>query len=321
MRLHFRPSLPLSPPAAAWRPAPSTSSTRHLLGAGTLDGTGTATLASPVLSVGSHSITAVYNGDANFTGNTSPVDTTTVNKATSAVLVTAADASVFGQSITLTATVSTTDVGAANAAALTGTVNFFNGATLLGTGTIASGVATFTTSSLSVGSHSITAVYGGDSNYTGNTSPVATQTTSKANTVIVTTENPNPIVLGQSTTLTATVTAVAAGGNSGRNHQLPGRRHAPRQRHAQRIGGRHFIHLRAGPWFSFHHHHLPGKRELPCQRRLDDNRNRHHGQHRDDGQLQRAHRVRAVGNLVGDREPPSPPAAASRPAPSSSTKA
>ncbi|MFS4096387.1 Ig-like domain-containing protein, partial [Streptomyces sp. AF1A] len=55
-------------------------------------------------------------------------------------------------------------------------VSFFDGATLLGTGTLAGGIATLTTSTLAVGSHSLTAVYNGSSNFTGSTSPVDTQT-------------------------------------------------------------------------------------------------------------------------------------------------
>ena len=43
----------------------------------------------------------------------------------------------------------------------TGTVTFKDGAAVLGTGTLASGVATCATSTLAVGSHSITAAYGG----------------------------------------------------------------------------------------------------------------------------------------------------------------
>jgi hypothetical protein len=56
-----------------------------------------------------------------------------------------------------------------------GAVTFKDSATVLGTGTLISGKATFTTSTLAVGSHSITAVYGGDANFTGSTSPVLTQ--------------------------------------------------------------------------------------------------------------------------------------------------
>jgi len=59
---------------------------------------------------------------------------------------------------------------------ITGTVTFKDGATVLATRTLSSGTATFTTSTLAVGKHSITAVYGGDADLTGSTSKVLTQT-------------------------------------------------------------------------------------------------------------------------------------------------
>jgi hypothetical protein len=80
-----------------------------------------------------------------------------------------------GASVTFTATVAT--VGSH---APTGTVNFNDGATIIGSGTLGpvsgSQVATYTTSTLTVGSHSITAVYAGDTNNAGSTSSVLTQT-------------------------------------------------------------------------------------------------------------------------------------------------
>jgi len=60
----------------------------------------------------------------------------------------------------------------------TGTVTFFDGGMQIGTGTLAAGTATFTTSSLAVGSHSITAKYGGDPNNVASTSAALTQTVS-----------------------------------------------------------------------------------------------------------------------------------------------
>jgi hypothetical protein len=60
--------------------------------------------------------------------------------------------------------------------AITGTVTFKDGATVLATRTVSSGQATFTTSSLAVGKHSITAVYGGDADLLKSTSKVLTQT-------------------------------------------------------------------------------------------------------------------------------------------------
>src|SRR5260221_12183671 len=80
-----------------------------------------------------------------------------------------------GQSITFTATV--TKSGGPNTP--TGTVTFKDGASTIGTGGLSGSggiaTATFSTSSLSVGSHSITAVYPGDGNFTGSTSSALTQ--------------------------------------------------------------------------------------------------------------------------------------------------
>ena len=88
------------------------------------------------------------------TGPALPATTTTVTSSPSGN-------SVFGQSVTFTATVTGT-------AAPTGTVTFKDGSTTLGTGTLAtvSGAkkATFAASTLGVATHSITAVYGGDDN-------------------------------------------------------------------------------------------------------------------------------------------------------------
>jgi sugar lactone lactonase YvrE len=58
----------------------------------------------------------------------------------------------------------------------TGTVNFLDGSTQIGSATLSSGVAAFTTSALTVGPHSITAVYGGDANFTSVTSSALTET-------------------------------------------------------------------------------------------------------------------------------------------------
>ncbi|MFE2750353.1 Ig-like domain-containing protein, partial [Streptomyces scopuliridis] len=139
-------------------------------------------------------LTAVYSGDTNFMGSTSPVDTQTVTKAaTTTALTSAPDPSVFGEAKTLTATVAAVPPGAGTP---TGTVSFFDGATLLGTGTLSGGVATFTTSALSVGSHLLTAVYSGDTSFMGSTSPVDTQTVTKAATTTALTSAPDPSVFG-----------------------------------------------------------------------------------------------------------------------------
>ncbi len=93
---------------------------------------------------------------------------------TTTSLASSANPSVSGQSVTFTATVSTT-----GSAAPTGTLQFFDGSTLLGTGTLSTvnGIttATLTTTTLAVGTHSIAAVYGGDGNDMGSTSAALSQ--------------------------------------------------------------------------------------------------------------------------------------------------
>ncbi len=152
------------------------------LGTGTLSG-GTATFTTSTLAAGSHSITASYGGDGNFNTSTSAVLTQTVNKAnTTTTVASSANPSVFGQSVTFTATVAVVSPGAGSPA---GTVNFLDGATVIGTGTLSASapfIATFATSTLAVGAHSITASYAGNTNFNGSTSAVLTQTVNKANT-------------------------------------------------------------------------------------------------------------------------------------------
>jgi hypothetical protein len=82
---------------------------------------------------------------------------------------------VFGQAVTFTATVT---AAASSTSAPTGTVTFLlDGVTPLATSALDSfGHATITTSMLSVGMHTITAVYSGDSNFLAGPSAVLTET-------------------------------------------------------------------------------------------------------------------------------------------------
>ena len=139
------------------------------LGTGNLSG-GKATFNTTTLGAGSHSITAVYGGSQDFAGSTSAVLSQTVNQAASSTFVISSlNPSTFGQSVTFTATV------ISSYGTPTGTVTFKDGSTTLGTGKLSSSQAKFTTSSLSVGTHSITAVYGGSTNFSGSTSSVLSQ--------------------------------------------------------------------------------------------------------------------------------------------------
>ena len=96
-----------------------------------------------------------------------------VPEPTTTTLASSLNPSTYGSSVTFTSTVSPS--------AASGTVTFKDGSTTLGTGTLSSGIATYTTSALTVGSHSITAEYAGDSSYSGSTnSPAFSLTVNKA---------------------------------------------------------------------------------------------------------------------------------------------
>jgi fibronectin-binding autotransporter adhesin len=88
---------------------------------------------------------------------------------TSPTLTPSAGSAVFGQSVMLSATVSSSA-----GVTTTGTITFFDGATDLGIVALnGSGDATLTTSSLAIGANPITASYSGDGNFTGASSAQA----------------------------------------------------------------------------------------------------------------------------------------------------
>jgi type II secretory pathway component PulJ len=162
---------------------------------------GIATYTVSNLSVGSHIITAVYSGDPNYSQSTSLAMPQTVNKANTTVVLTSnSNPSTYGGSVIFTATMAPSGA--------TGTVTFMDGVTPLGTGTISGGVATYATTTLSVNSHSITAVYGGDGNYNTSTSSALSQTVNKAIPTVTVSSSVNPSTYGGSVTFTAAVSGL-----------------------------------------------------------------------------------------------------------------
>ena len=122
---------------------------------------GSASLAINTLSVGSHNLVATYSGDASNLTSTSATLSYTVNKAsTSTALTSSQNPSTSSQSVTFTAVVTS------SGGIPTGTVNFADGGISFGTGALdGTGTATFSTSALTLGTHTITAGYGGDTNF------------------------------------------------------------------------------------------------------------------------------------------------------------
>ena len=165
------------------------------------------------LLVGSHSITATYSGDNDFLAGTSAALAQTVNQApTTTALTSSANPSSYGQTLTFTASVATSFGGSP-----TGTVTFFDGGTQIGSASVSGGFARFTAAatSLSAGSHSIVASYGGDANFTGSSSIAWGQTVNPAATSAALVSSLNPSVFGQSVTFTATVSSSISGTQSG----------------------------------------------------------------------------------------------------------
>jgi hypothetical protein len=91
--------------------------------------------------------------------------------ATTTIVISSSNPSTVGQTIIFTATISASALDAP-----TGSVTFKGGTTVLGSGMLnAGGQATFSTASMTVGSHSITAAYGGDDTFSGSVSPILEQ--------------------------------------------------------------------------------------------------------------------------------------------------
>jgi hypothetical protein len=171
--------------------------------------TSTSTLTKSWLSVGNHSIQAVFTPAGTFLSSSGTVSQT-VNAATSTT-VTAANPSPFGQAINFTATVTNTS----NSGGVpTGSVEFFDGSTDLGPGTALSrsGTSTFTASGLLVGSHSIRSVFTPSGDFLGSSGSLTETVDAVTSTAVA--SNNNASIVGQPVTFTATVTNTSGNGGT-----------------------------------------------------------------------------------------------------------
>lgn len=142
----------------------------NALGAAVAVSNGVATLSTNQFStVGTHSITAVYSGDAANSASTSSATPVGVDASvTSTSLIVSPSQATVGQAVTLTATVTGFQPS--------GSVTFLDGSTALGTATLANGEASLTVSTLAAGSHTLSATYAGDSRNLGSSAPSVTAT-------------------------------------------------------------------------------------------------------------------------------------------------
>jgi|GEM_PF-797410 parallel beta-helix repeat (two copies) len=170
-----------------------------VVGSSTLT-SGQATITLSNLAVGTHPLTATYNGNVNFASSTSNPLAQVVDPASSTTAVTSsANPSGVGDPVTFAATVSSPS------GSPTGTVAFTDGLQALGTANLSGGQASLTITNLSAGDHVITATYSGDSIVTASASAPLTQSVNAASTTTVT-SSANPSIVGVAVTLTATVT-------------------------------------------------------------------------------------------------------------------
>ena len=177
---------------------------QNSLGTATLT-SGQASLTTAALTGGQHTVTATFAGGGGFASSTSAPVNQTVNAAsTSTAISSSANPSNYGDSVSFTATVSSTVAGTQ-----TGTVTFYDGTTSLGSMPLSSGQAVLSTSSLTGGQHSVTATYSGDANFANSTSTAVTQTVNRASTTTSVISATNPSIYGQPVSFTATVSSTA----------------------------------------------------------------------------------------------------------------
>jgi Big-like domain-containing protein len=123
---------------------------------------------------------------------------------TATTIASSSTTSTFGQSVTFTATVSPS--------AATGIVQFFDGENSLGAAPLSAGTASLATTTLAVGTHFISASYGGDAAFTGSTSSSLTHAVDPITTATALTSSLDPLTFGHAVTFTATVFPLTATG-------------------------------------------------------------------------------------------------------------
>jgi sugar lactone lactonase YvrE len=175
-----------------------------VLGTSALNSLGVATYTNTTLIAGSHSITATYQGNADYAVSTSTQSVTeTIQQAsTSTALSVGSPTSIARQTVTFTAIV-TSSVGHVP----TGTVTLMTGTVVVCSGALsANGTVSCSSSNLLVGADSIVASYAGDSNNASSKSNPVVVSVQQAPTTTVLSSSQNPLLTLAPVVISATVT-------------------------------------------------------------------------------------------------------------------
>jgi hypothetical protein len=161
---------------------------------------------------GTHNVVADYARDVNSAVSmSSPIELAGSAISTSLSVNVSPNPASLGQSVALTATITPgTHAGYTS----TGTVTFYDDGTPIGSPvTVSNGHAVLTKSDLAVGDHDITAVYSGDTNFTGSTAAAATLTVSLPDYTI--TASPSALTIHRGQAGSSTLTVTPTGGYTG----------------------------------------------------------------------------------------------------------
>ncbi|MGB8260914.1 MAG: Ig-like domain repeat protein [Terracidiphilus sp.] len=155
------------------------------------------------LAVGTHTITANYTPTGTFL-NSSGTLTQTVGEVTTTTLASSANPSLLGSQVTFTATVAIAGGGGVTP---DGTVSFsIDGTVVAATAPLVGGQATYQTSTLTLGNHSVSATYSGDTGKGILTSTASLKQDVQTTSTTAVTSSLNPSNYGEAVTFTATVT-------------------------------------------------------------------------------------------------------------------
>ena len=174
----------------------------------TLDATGAAWYVTSTLGAGAHTVTAAYLGNRVYSSTLSVPLTQTVTRAGTITAMGAwPQPSSYGQAVTITLRVISGNSGLTPTGSITLSIDAWNAALPLD----ASGVASYVTSTLSAGTHALTAAYSGDANYTGSSAMLVQTVNPAATTITLTAAPATATVFGQAVTFTARIASSAAG--------------------------------------------------------------------------------------------------------------